>query len=188
MHLRFFPAFIDRPTRITFEEQEPNEVIELFLRQHWVTNIGWILGALIAFFFPVLLIQLDAFLGLQIFLNAPTNVIFEGLILWYLLVIAFVMEKFLYWYFNIYIITSINLVDINFNSLMSRSITEVKYKDVQGVTAKVRGVFGPLFNYGDVIVDTASKNQTITFINVPKPDFVADRIGDIKHANEGGKV
>jgi hypothetical protein len=51
-----FPAFFDRPANIRFAQQEENEVIELLLRKHWITNVGWILTALLVSLIPFFLV------------------------------------------------------------------------------------------------------------------------------------
>jgi uncharacterized membrane protein YdbT with pleckstrin-like domain len=180
MFLSLFPSLFDHPGNMRFAEQEQDENIELFLRQHGIVNLGWIIGSLLALIFPVIAIQFDVSFHLHLFSALPLIFMIAGLILWYLLVLAYVFEKFLYWYFNIYIITNQHLVDVDFVSLMYRATKEAQLEDVQDVTSTIKGVFGPLFNYGDVIIETASQHGRLTFENVPKPDFVADRIEDLR--------
>jgi len=95
---------------------------------------------------------------------------------------AYVIENFLHWYFTIYIVTNIHIVDVNYSSLLSRSVVEVKLEDVQSQKASIKGIFRQLFNFGDVIIETAAENQRIDFIDIPKPDLVADRVQDLKSA------
>lgn len=186
MHFTLFPSFFEKPQKITFAEQEKNEVIELFLRQHPIVNIPWILTALFAAVLAPLVLSLDQSLGFNFTINIPTKILIAGLILYYLLILAYVVEQFLHWYFNIYIVTNIHIVDVDFDSLLYRNITEINLTDIETVSAKVAGVFGSLFNYGDVNVETAAKMQAVTFLRVPRPDFVADRIEDLRLAITGG--
>lgn len=180
MHFSLFPAFFDHPTKMRFWGQEESEVVELFLRRHWVTNVPWIVLSLVGFILPTIIISLDQRIGTNFFQTAPMILVLGGLILWYMLILAYVLEEFLYWYFNIYIVTNQNIVDINFRSLMARDVVEVGLNQIQSQSAAIRGVFGPLFNFGDVVVETAAKGQLIDFIAVPKPDLVADRIQDLR--------
>ena len=183
---RFFPAFFDRPEHISFAEQETNERIELFLRQHWFTNVGWILSTIIAFLVPPLLITLDASLSFNLLRGVPTEVLIGALIIWYMLVVAYATQSFLYWYYNIYIVTNFHLVDVDFLNLLFRQVTEIELKDVESVRNQIGGVIQPLFNYGDVIIETAAKDQSEVFEDVPKPDLVADRIEDLRgNSSEG---
>lgn len=180
MRIGFFPAFFDKPLRIKFETQEPNEKIELFLRQHWAVNVPWIVTLLAAFILPAVLIQVDSLFKFNLLNTIPLQLILAALVVWYLLLLAYFMEKFLFWYFNIYIVTNLHLVDINFHSLLSRDITEIELNDIQSVSAKIGGVFSPLFNFGNVAIKTAADKQEMVFTNVPRPDLVADRIQDLR--------
>lgn len=179
MHFGFFPSFFDKPANISFEHQEVDESIELFLRQHWIVNIAWIFIAAAGVFLPPVLLKLDQMFNTNFFLQIPLQISTGGFIVWYMLLAAFVIENFLSWYFNIYIVTNMHLVDINFHSLISRDITEVETKDVQSQSAHRKGVLGALFDFGDVFIETAAERQRIEFRNVPKPDLVADRIQDL---------
>ncbi len=183
MHFHFFPSLFEHPDKISFEYQEQNEKIELFLRQHWVVNVPWVVASITAFFVPAIIIQLDQFLGINFLINIPVQEFSGGLIIWYMIVTAFIIENFLSWYFNIYIVTNIHLVDINFRSLIAREVTEIELKDVQSQSAHRKGIWGALFDYGDVFVETAAERQRIEFRNIPNPDFVADRIQDLGEGN-----
>ena len=184
MHLKFFPSFFDKPKNISFANQEPDEKIELFLRQHWIVNLPWIFLSLTLILIPPVLIALDRSFNLNISLQIPTNILLGGLILWYMLTFAYVLESFLHWYFNIYIVTTRNIVDINFYSLGHRDITEARLDDIQTVNSQVKGVLQSLFYFGDVLIHTAAERTPLTFADVPKPDIVTDRIQDLQHIQE----
>lgn len=187
MNFSLFPSFFDTPANLHFIDQEADEKIEIFLRQHWIVNVGWVLTALILIMLPAWILELDILFRLNFFASIPLTVLIGGIILWYLLVIAYILEQFLYWYFNIYIVTNLHIVQIKFSSLLSRSVTETKLKDLESVRASIKGVFGPLFNFGNVDMETAAKDQEIHFVNVPKPDFVSDRVEDLRRPfDEGG--
>lgn len=180
MHFSFFPALFEKPGKIRFETQEANETIELFLRRHFITNVPWILSSIIGFFLPLFVVQLDILLGFNIVSQIPTLLLVGGLIIFYLLILAYIIENFLFWYYNIYIVTNIHLVDIALVSILSRSVKEVELNDIEDVTSKINGVIRSLFNYGDVLIKTAAQQEVVSFGAVPRPDFVADRIQDLR--------
>lgn len=186
MALGLFPAFFDKPEHISFIEQEPSEKIELFLRQHAVTNVGWIFVTILTTLAPVIVLQLDSAFKINLFTNVPNILLVDGLILWYMLVLAYTLEKFLYWYYNIYIVTNIHIVDVDFFSLLLRRITDLELKDIESVRTEMGGIIRPLFNFGHVIIETAAKEQRALFEDVPHPDVVADRIEDLRGKLPGG--
>lgn len=186
MHLSFFPDFFDKPEGIQFAEQETNETIELMLRQHWVTNIPWIFTSLIAFALPAILLSFDKSSGSNLIAKLPLELVLGGLIIWYMLVLAYVIERFLHWYFNIYIVTNLHVIDINFDSLLSREFLEAGLENVESASSKISGIFASLFNYGNVVIQTAAHTQDLTFTAVPFPDEVVDRINDLRAPLGGG--
>lgn len=180
MKFRFFPAYLERPEKMHVAEQEPDEEIELLLRQHWFTNVPWIFYSIIAFFVPFVVLNIEIWLNLDFLPEPPFSVILASIIAWYMLITAYVTESFLHWYFNIYIVTNIHLIDIDFINLLNKSLVEVKLSDIESAAMSMRGVFSSLFNYGDVYVQTAADKQRITFASVPYPALVVDRINDLR--------
>lgn len=180
MAFSLFPALFEHPAKVQFAQQEADETVELLLRQHWVTQVFWVVTVLLAFFLPVVLPYLSPLLALSQLPPIPLDVAAALLVIWYMLVIAYGLEKFLHWYFNIYIVTDKHLVDINLHNLMNRDVVEVQVEDVQSSSYKMLGVLSSLFNFGDVVIETAAQRQNIQFHQVPRPAFVADKISDLR--------
>lgn len=179
----FFPALFDKPDGIKYGEQEPNEVIELMLRRHWVTNIPWIITSLFLFALPAIILALDQSFNINFIAQLPVTLILGTLILWYLIILGYILEQFLYWYYNIYIVTNFHIIDIDFFSLLYRRVTESELTDIQSTSSKIAGIIASLFNFGDVVIETAAKDQGIEFSDVPQPDFVADRVEELRGLN-----
>ncbi|MBI2022452.1 PH domain-containing protein [Candidatus Daviesbacteria bacterium] len=184
MHFRFFPATIIKPENIKFENQEADEHIELFMREHWITNVPWVTISILAFILPLILVQVTSFVGLQFVFNAPLQLILGGLIIYYLLIIAYIIESFLFWYFNVEIVTNKHLIDVMFHSLLSRQIVEIGLEDIENISRSAGGIIDSLFNFGDVLIQTAANEQNIEFSNVSNPDFVVDKIQDLIEARK----
>jgi hypothetical protein len=182
MLLKIFPSFFDRPAKIHFFQQDEGEVVELFLRRHPITNLPWIAMALFLSILPVVFIQLDQSYSLNLTSNTPTNLLVGGLALWYMFILAYIFENFLFWYFNVYIATNLHLLTVGFNSLLNRETSTIELGSIENISPRIKGIFGPLFNYGDVIIETAAKDDDNEFYAVPKPDFVTDRIQDLQAA------
>ncbi len=179
MNFKILPDLFDNPEKIRYTQQEADEHIELLLRQHKFTTLSWMIVALAGIIVPFFLPFLDSqFFG--VLPQIPGEIILIALILWYMLVTAYILEHFLYWYFNIYIVTNLHLVDVTMSSLLSKTTTEILFEDVQSARTRVSGIFGSLFNFGDVIIETAADRQNIQFLSVPSPDMVAERIQELQ--------
>lgn len=185
MSFKIFPAIFDNPEKIMLAQQEPDEHIELLLRQHGFTNLSWVIVAFLGIIFPFVLFLFDGSFT-RVLPQIPGDIIIATIILWYMLLMAYILEKYLYWYFNIYIITNLHITDITMSSLLSKTSTEALLDDVQSVKTKVAGVFDSLFNFGDVVIETAAEKQEILFALVPSPDFVAERIQDLQELTQQG--
>src|SRR3989304_3348716 len=159
-------AFCYYPENIDFETKESKEKVVLLLRQHPITNVKWILIAILMILAPVVL---GAF---PILSFLPSNFQFIAVLIWYLVTTAFVIQSFLTWFFNVYIITDERIVDIDFYSLIY----------------KMGGVVRTLFNYGDVLIQTASEVPNFEFLAVPKPDQVAKILQDLRIEEEQEKL
>lgn len=162
------------PDVFAFQEQDDQETILLVARQHWFTNVGWILLAIAMVFFPTLLKFVPLLTAF------PANYQFIGILFWYLLTFAFAFEKFLSWYFNVYIVTNKRVVDIDFNNLLIKKYSEAGLEKIQDTTSSVIGAIPTVFNYGDVLIQTASEVNEIEFLRVPNPDKIIKLLQDLK--------
>lgn len=153
---------------VHFETQEPEEEILLILRRHWLTNVPWIILGVIFFFAPL---ALSFFPLLESF---PPRFQFIFVVFWYLILLMFVYEKFLIWFFHLSIITDERIIDIDFLNLTTKKISDADIDRIQDVTFTNNGVFGTIFNFGDVIIQTAAQVPEFVFESVPQPGSVAN--------------
>ena len=175
-------AFVANPADIRFETQDREEKIILLLRRHWVTNLSWIFLAALAMFAPFLL----RFLPLLDFL--PGRYQMMAVFLWYLLITAFVFENFLTWYFNVNVVTDERIVDIDFCSLIYKEVSHCKIDQIQDVSFKMGGIFRTIFNYGDVLVQTAAEIPVFGFESVPQPALIVQKLNELILEEEQEKL
>jgi hypothetical protein len=174
-------AYMVKP-KVHFETQERREKIILLLRRHWVTNLGWALIALTLVVMPVFWAIVPAF---DFF---PTRFQIMILVMWYLMVIAFIFEHFLSWYYNVYIITDERIVDVDFYSLLYKEISETKIENIQDFTFIMGGVLRSMLNYGTVFIQTAGEKRQFDFEDVPHPDLVAKILNELILEEEQEKL
>ena len=180
-----FSAFLVYPHTFDFPEREENEVIILAVRSHWFVNIKWFLTTIAMFFLPTVL----NFLDVLNFLPFKYQII--STLFWYLITFIYAFEKFLDWYFDVFAITNQRLVDIKFNNLLNKHFAEADLEMIQDVSSSVRGVFGTFFNYGTILIQTASEINQIIFKNVPNPEKIIKALRELQNIteerNRGGK-
>ncbi len=170
------------PKRVHFETQEAKEKIILLLRQHWFTQVGWVLAAAALLFIPIL------FNVIPIIDFLPANYRFMTVLVWYLLVIAFVYEQFLSWFFDVWLITDERVIDIHFSNLLYKQVSEAKIDNIEDVTYNQGGVIKALFDYGNVSLQTAAEQRLFEIKNVPHPNRVVQVLNELKLEEEQEKL
>ena len=175
-------AFVAKPEKIAFASQSKDEQIILLLRKHPVTQIKWILTALLLTLVPALINSLGVFSLL------PPNYEFAANVGWYLLITGFVVESFLSWFFNVYIITDERIIDVDFLSLIYRNISSAKIDNIEDVTATTGGALRAIFNFGSVKIQTAAAETEFEFEDVPQPNKVTKLLNELILEEEQEKV
>ena len=175
-------AYCFNPKSVHFETQEEAERVVLLLRRHPITNVGWILITILMLFAPAVL---SSFPILDFL---PGNYRLVSVLGWYLITTAYVLENFLTWFFNVNIVTDERIIDIDFYNLIYKEVSDANIDKIQDVTYKMGGVVRTIFNYGDVIIQTASELPNFDFLAVPKPDRVAKILQDLRIEEEVEKL
>ena len=157
-----------------------DEKILLLLRAHPITNLKWIVPAILLFFVPFFAPQILNLLNVDLS-SIPQAFALIFLIINYLLTLIIVFEGFLYWYFNVYIVTDKNIVDVDFHSILFKNIDVAPLRNIEDTSSSMGGILSSIFNYGNVFIQTAGAGKNIDFHSVPRPHHVADFILDEAH-------
>jgi membrane protein YdbS with pleckstrin-like domain len=161
------------PNNVDFESRSNDEKIVLLLRQHVIVNVKWVLIAIVMFFVP------SVAKAFGVFDTIPNGFELVITMAWYLFTMAYALENFLNWYFNVYIVTNERVVDVDFNNLIYKRVSDATLDNIQDVTYSMGGVVRTVFNYGNVFIQTASEVSEFDFLAVPKPDRVVRIINDL---------
>lgn len=156
-------AYLPKPTKIAFDSQQADEHVLLLLRSHPVTQLRWMFIALLLVFVPFLL----GSIGFFDFLSPRFQ--FAAMTIWYLLLIGYVLQSFLSWFYNVFLITDERIIDVDFHNLLYKNISSAKISNIQDITASAGGIVASAFNYGTVRVQTAGSAAEFEFEDVPQP-------------------
>lgn len=175
-------SFVARPKRLKFESQHESEEVVILGRAHFIVNLGWITVICFAIFVPF-------FWGEFPFVKALNDVtIMEMTMLWYMALAFYGIQSFLLWFYNVYIVTNERLVDVDFLGLLSKTINVTQLSKIEDVNYSQKGLMQSMFDYGDVIVETASEQKTtdltgetsaFTFKSISNPDKVVTLISQL---------
>jgi len=173
-----FTAFWQNPKGISFDTQEADEHILLFLRQHFITNIPWVTATILLMLLPFLVVYLFS-LTTHPFSLLPPPFIFPTFLFYYLIVLTNAFTNFLKWYYNISLITPQRMLDIELKDLVDKKITATKMSLVQDVSVQYSGTLRTIFNYGDILVQTAGPIDNFVVNATPKPEIVVRTIEEL---------
>lgn len=183
-----FSSYKEHPGNVTFQTQEDDEEILLFLRRHLITNLPWILTSLILMLLPLLFLVINVlmpFVNLFPGFFLSTNYWVIIILSYYLVIFAFIFARFIDWFYNISIVTQRRIVDIDYSNLISHDLAITKVELVEDVRYTQMGFVQSLFNYGDVFIQTAGKHENFDFHKIPKPAIataiIEDLIGRRRH-------
>lgn len=154
--------------KVHFETQEPEEEILMILRAHWITNLPWIFLVSALLWAPLLLRYFP------LLLSFPSRFQLVFVVVWYLVWLMYIFEKFLSWFFNLTIITDERIVDVDFLNLTTKRVSDADIDKIQDVSFTHTGAVGTIFNFGDVLVQTAAEVPEFVFEKIPQPAQVAN--------------
>lgn len=177
-------SYLYMPQQMRFETQQQDETIILLLRKHWITNLSWLFVSALLILVPVFVFPLLQFAG---FVPESFTVVLREyfVLIWYLLVFTYILINFLLWYFTVSIVTNERVVDIDFSNILNKKFAETRISKIEDVTLRTGGFIRSLFDYGDVIVQTAATEAVFLFIAVPHPEMVVTTINRLMETAEG---
>lgn len=169
--------------RKLFPSQQEDEKVLLVVREHWVRLVFKIL---IWLFFVAALMAFNNFAKTNLpglFEGRSAQVVLLFTQVYYLFLALSLFVIFLLYYLGIQVITNIRIVDITQEGLFSHTISELHIDKIEDATSQTNGIFGTLFNYGNVFVQTAGTVERFEFTNVPNPAQIEKLVLDLYEKN-----
>ena len=179
-HVHILSAFCENPQGVRFQTQKSAESIILFLRSHIITNLSWIIVSLIFLIIPLIIFFFLPNLGIDFF-SSPIASRFVTIyvFLYYLLIFSYIFISFLHWFYNVFIVTTERVVDIDYSDIVVHNIAVTSLNHVQDVNYTQSGFIPTFFNYGDLFVQTAGDERNFEAYSIPKPREATQIIGDL---------
>lgn len=175
-----FSAYRARPSGIKFSHQDKDENIILFLRRHFITNLGWITGALTASLIPLAVTAFFSISAPGITLSPIAGFIVVAF--YYLVIFGYLLVNFSIWFFHVGIVTNKRIIDMDVTSILIKNVNEIRIDDILDVGYTQVGTLRSLLNYGDVKVQTEGVAQNFEFDATPRPNEVSRIIADLADA------
>ncbi|MFH1509024.1 MAG: hypothetical protein ABIE68_02580 [bacterium] len=153
------------------QELKPEEEVIIVIRKHW--------ASIIISFIKVFVIW--------IILAVLTPLAFQqvmGIFLFFFVLsisLGYVTYHWITWYFDIFIITNLRIIDVDQHTIFRRTVSEVTLENIQDVTYEITGFVSATFNYGIVKVQSASAIPSIQMEYVKDPKQTQELISKLAH-------
>jgi hypothetical protein len=165
-----------------FPSQNPTEQIYLVLRRSFFSYIPFI-GILFLMILPLVFLTIIYFRYPEVFENQSLDALIVLVGSAYLLfIVGIFLYGFIDYYLDVYIITNERIVDIKQTGFFRREINELHLREVQDVSARVKGFFPTIFHFGDIFIQTAGERENFIFVSIPHPYTISKKIIDLHQA------
>lgn len=159
-------------------KQKPDEKIILTVRRHPITFVPYALFFLLLLIIPFGLYWLLNNSSLSSYLQSQAGYVTAVLAasIYYLSCFLFFYTYFVTFHLDLWIVTNDRLLDMEQKSLFNRIISELDLFQIQDATSEVKGIFGSIFNYGNLILQTAGTVERFVFRSVANPSKLREII------------
>jgi len=156
---------------------EPGEVVRLIIRKHWLLLAAPLLLLVIVLIAPFTMIP--AYLGATFIDSLPVSdtviVIFS--IVWVMVIWCMIMQLWTDHHLDMWIVTNQRVIDVEQEGFFSRRVSTFRIHRIQDITIDISGFWNTLFNFGDIVVDTAGgQTGRFTMRDIFEPKAVKEAI------------
>lgn len=158
---------------------EDEKDVVLFVRRHWVAFLGQFLLSFVILMIPaiILIYFFSSGLNEKIFKGFGYNITVLFLSVYYLIAVTFAFVAWISFYYDIYIVTRLEIIEITQEGFFGRKTSQLSMLRVQDISCSVKGILPTFFNYGDVLVETASEQKEVFLLSsVPNPQEICSKI------------
>ncbi len=162
--------------------QEKEEKVLKIIKKHKIFLFLYVLYAtILLFFIPIFLILYEEFFFTEssflYLINPDLPIILFGI---YILTISFMIFNFwIDFALDVRIITNFRIISTEQKSLFSRKMSQVYLDNIEDVSGTQDGFFAHIFNFGDILIQTAAEKNMFKWHNIPKPFWTTEYILDL---------
>lgn len=181
-----FESIVSFPKNIYLSDQNKEEFVLLFIRQHKIILFFNIFVNLLLLLFPFIIEFFLSLINQNLFNNFfNLDVFFKSkwwniaILSWIALILSYVFDSFYRWFYNINVLTNEKFIDIDLESIFSSRVEVASLFDIQDAKDSQKGIIQSIFNMGDLVLLTASGVTIFSLDNIPKAHIIRDFITDI---------
>ena len=164
----------------------PGETVILESHRHWANIAPFFLSTAIIIISGFFLI---GYVGTNSGASSLLPGITVGLVTPVVAFLDIVALLILFFAYTIYrqnkiVLTNMHFIQITQSGLFQRSLSKLSLDELQDVRGTRNGVFGTIFNYGEILIETAGAQENFFFRPAPNPLAIAETINDTHESYE----
>lgn len=168
----------------------PGEEVILEAHRHWVNIFPFFVSTAIVIIFGFMIIGYVGgnpvsaerlFPGLTIGIVTPVVALLD------VLALAILFFAYIVYRQNRIILTNMHFVQITQSGLFARTLSKLSLDELQDVRGTRKGLFATIFNYGEILIETAGNEENFFFRPAPDPLNIAEAINDTHEYYEKSK-
>ena len=74
--------------------------------------------------------------------------------IWFVLGIFRFFHEIADWYFDVFLITNLGVIDLDWRGIFDKSSTRIAFDDLVGISYEKSGFWASIFNFGDLLIQT----------------------------------
>jgi hypothetical protein len=179
------------PEHVSFNSQDPGESIYILMRSHIAVNVGWVVRFAVGVVFPFIVVTIFEIFNMILTSREIPPIAYKDLmpfstwamvfLFYYSLAVTYALANFLDWYFDVYLVTNIRILHVDFRVFTGKFVAEAALANIEDVSTNIIGFLPSFFNYGDVLVQTAAEKTKFNLISLSNPSWFRDVITDLSN-------
>lgn len=175
------------PEEVGFATQDADEQLFILARRDIITNVGWIIQVALLIAVPIGLLVALGDLQLDIGQVIPASVQLMIVSIYFTAVSTYALLRLNDWYYNIFLVTNKRILKYEFNPLNRFKVSEAELHNIQDVSQSVIGVFPSLFDYGNILIQTAASRVKFKVEQIPRATWLRDILIDLSRLSRGNR-
>lgn len=92
----------------------------------------------------------------------------------------FLLRTIFLWQKNQLLITTHRVIDIDQQGFFDRTVSEIPYDQIEDVFGRIKGVFGTIFRYGEINIQTGAGKVQICLQKIKQPVALQQQINELR--------
>lgn len=95
---------------------------------------------------------------------------------WMIVGVVGMVYHFVDWYFDVWLLTNMGVVDVERNGFFDVSATRIEYHMIEGISYQINGFVRTMFSYGDITIDKLGTKTAVVLRDAASPKKLERRV------------